>query len=131
MNILTLEVKLDPESEIVLGIRIDNTDYFNIRYVVNSKEFISCSHPNIQIRIGHSSGWRKITRDLKNDLMKGIVSCKNFNRKLPEFDGLQRLTFIGSGLCFLNSLLCLLLFSSMGFIILYFLDFSSGLLQHF
>jgi len=97
MNILTLEVKLDPESEIVLGIRIDNTDYFNIRYVVNSKEFISCSHPNIQIRIGHSSGWRKITRDLKNDLMKGIVSCKNFNRKLPEFDGLQRLTFIGSG----------------------------------
>ena len=100
MSILSLEVKLEPESEIVLGIRIDDTDYFNIRYVEDSKEFISCSQPNIQIRIGHSSGWRKITRDLKNDLLKGIASCKNLNRKLPEFDGLQRLTFLGSGLFF-------------------------------
>ena len=95
--ILSLDVELDPGSEIVVEIRKRTPGSFYIRYVEGGDEFISCSHQNVQIRIGHVNGWRRITRDLENDLKKGLAACKNFKGNVPNFDGLQRVTIIGSG----------------------------------
>ena len=96
-NILSLDVELDPGSEIIVSIRKGTSGTFYIKYVEGGDEFISCSHQNVQIRISHVNGWRKLTRDLENDLIKGIATCKNFKGKAPHFDGLQRVTITGSG----------------------------------
>ena len=105
-NILSLEVKLEPGSEIVVGIKKRTHGYINLRYIEDHHEFVSCSHSNVKFGIGHIHGWRTLTRDLQTDLVKGLAACKDLEGGLVKFEGIHRLSVLGSGLFFeLTSLL--------------------------
>lgn len=69
---------------------------FTLHYTEEASS-ISCYAFTIKIRIGPFDKWRRITRDVGNDFMKGIATCANFRDKNLVFEGIQKIIFVGSG----------------------------------
>lgn len=99
LPIVSLDVKLNAGSKIIIQIILENRDSLYLNYVPNNK-FLNYVYPNIYFGIGKSREWRKITRDVNNDCQKGVAASEGEDKKNFILLGVKSIMLYGSGTFF-------------------------------